>query len=279
MLRIPVKQFLLEPVKLVVIPVTTQRVYLYHKHSDEMLSKSSTPIRAESWLSRKSANMWNKIEQSPRPINKKLVGWIKELLNKTPWMEDSLRSIPGENHILKRVATRSPNGGEKVEKLTVKQFNRTNLEAEPLPTFYPSSVFSPDQLSSIFKKFYTEGLRYHKKQTLLCLLGLPLTIPVVLIPIIPNVPGFYLCYRAYCNYKAYTGARHLQALCKDHKLDLKDVEGYSELFDGKRAVPGKEILLLNMESMHRILDHLQIHEIESHLRKVIQQEKKRLEIS
>lgn len=279
MLKVPVKEYLLEPVKLVVIPVTTQRVYLYHKHRDEMLSKSSVPIRVESWLSRKSATMWNKMEQSPRPTNQKIVTLVKKLLNNTPWMENSLKSIPGENHLLKRVAKRSANGGEKIEKLTVKQFNKSDLESEPLPTFYPSSVFSSEQLFSIFQKFYTSGLHYHKKQTLMCLLGLPLTIPVVLIPIIPNVPGFYLCYRAYCNYKAFSGARHLRALYQHHKLDLKDVEGYSELFQGKRAVPGKEQLLLNKDSMKRIVDHLEIHEIESDLRKVLRQEEQRLGLS
>lgn len=40
------------------------------------------------------------------------------------------------------------------------------------------------------------------------LLLLPLTLPLAILPIMPNVPGFYLMYRAWCSYQALEGAKH-----------------------------------------------------------------------
>ncbi|CAR27125.1 ZYRO0C09482p [Zygosaccharomyces rouxii] len=279
LLKVPAKEYLLEPVKLIIIPVTTHRVYLYHKHREDMLSKSSVVIRFESWLSRKSESMWNKIVQSPRPTNQKVVKMINRLLDKTPWMENSLKTLPGENRLVKRVISRDEQGKEKVENIAIKQYvkNKDRLETKPLHAYYPSGIISPEQLSSSLKFLYNRGLLYHWRQTLWCLSGLPLTLPIVLVPIIPNIPGFYLAYRAYCNYKAYMGARHLQMLHKDGKLQLRDVEGYSEMFGTEKKLNSdKEQLLMDTDLMARILDLLEIHEIEPDLKKVIRQEKKRL---
>ncbi|GAV53114.1 hypothetical protein ZYGR_0AI03960 [Zygosaccharomyces rouxii] len=276
LLKVSVKEYLSEPVKLIIIPVTTHRVYLYHKHREDMLNKSSMAVRFESWVNRKSEAMWNKIVKSPRPASQKIINMVNQLLDKTPWMENSLKTLPGENRLIKRVVNVEH---QKVENMTIRQYtkNKNEMETKPVNAYYPSNIISPEQLSSSLKFLYTKGLSYHWKQTLWCLSGLPLTLPVVLIPIIPNIPGFYLAYRAYCNYKAYMGARHLQTLHNKSNLQLRDVQGYSELFGNERKFySGKERLLMDTDLMARILDLLEIHEIEPDLKKVIRQEQKRL---
>lgn len=279
LLRVSTKEYLLEPVKLIIVPITTHRIYLYHKHHENMLNKSSIAVRFESWLSRKSESMWNKMAQSPRPTNQKIISMVKQLLDKTPWMENSLKTFPGENRLVKRVVNRDDKGKGQGKNLIVKHYmeNKGGLQTKPIHVYYPSDVISPEQLSSSLKFLYTNGLSYHWKQTFWSLFGLPLTFPIVLVPILPNIPGFYLIYRAYCNYKAYMGARHLEMLHKNAKLQLRDVQGYSEIFgNGKKFGSGKERLLMDTDLMARILNLLEIHEVEPDLRKAIRQEKKRL---
>ena len=44
---------------------------------------------------------------------------------------------------------------------------------------------------------------------------IPISLPFALVPIVPNVPGFYIAYRLYCNVKALLGVKHLDYLLED----------------------------------------------------------------
>lgn len=288
-LTAPVKDYLAEKAKLIVIPVTTKKIFIYYKHTNDLLNENSRLIRLERWINKKSATLWEKMSTSPKTLNKKIVSWVNPLLNNTPWTENSLKTIPGENYILKRVSNEDKDGKLTEAKLTLKQYLTSSnpFKTRPLPVYYPSKSLTQEAVLSEFKTFYQNGLQYHKKHTWLCLLGLPLTIPVILVPLIPNVPGFYLTYRAYCNFKAFLGAKHLQTIMekKSPRLLFKDVEGYSDILNGyiaattEKGQPHEQVekLLLNNDLVARIIDHLEIHEIESDLKKAVRQEQKRLE--
>lgn len=287
-LTAPVKDYLAEKAKLIVIPVTTKKIFIYHKHTNDLLNDNSRLIRFERWINKKSSTLWEKMNTSPKTVNKRIVSWVNALLDNTPWTENSLKTIPGENYILKRVSNEDKDGKLTEAKLTLKQYLSSNkqFKTAPLPIYYPSRSLTQNAVMSEFKTFYQNGLKYHKKQTWLCVLGIPLTIPVILVPLIPNVPGFYLTYRAYCNFKSFLGAKHLQTIMEKDlpQLQFKDVEGYSEILSGNIATASEkdqpqeqvEKLLLNNDLIARIIDHLEIHEIESDLKKALRQELKRL---
>lgn len=223
--------YLNDPVKFVVIPLNRNNNFLYFKHSDELANKSSRLIRLENWGIRKTTQLWDKINNSPRKLNKKIVSYVRPYLITVPWQELSLLTIPGENHILKRVEAM-----EKELKLTKKQY----LDYFPKPAIKPISIYYPqdnnnlDIIHTQLTQFYRDALSYHKKKLLQCLLGIPLTLPLALVPIIPNVPGFYLAYRAYCNFKAYIGARHLEKMFNDNIIEYRSLSQYSvEIPDNK----------------------------------------------
>lgn len=280
---VTIQEFLSEPAKFIVIPVTTKKIFVYHKHTSEILDDNSRIIRFERWINRKSGQIWDKMNKSPKSYNQKIVSFVNRLLDNTPWTENSLKSIPGEQYILKRVMNK-----DKESQITLKQFTTSKkpLVSKPLSVYYPSKSMSRDSVVVEFRNFYASGLNYHRKQLWLCILGIPLTLPLVLIPLIPNVPGFYLTYRAYSNFKAFLGAKHLKNIIEDQvpPLQFRDVEGYSEMVSDKRTVTSLkdqcstrgEKLILNYDLMPRILDLLEIHELEPDLRKVIRQEQKRL---
>lgn len=266
-------QFLQDPVKIIVIPVTNKKVFIYHKHTADVLNENSSVIRLERWVTKKAGDIWSKLNVSPRSYNKKIVSWVNKLLINTPWSENSLKTIPGENYLLKRVSKKDQPDQE--SKLSVKEYlsSKIPLEPKPLNVYFPGSIFTEEAVRSQFQAAYRSGIQYHKKQMLLCLLGLPLTLPVILVPIIPNVPGFYLTYRAYCNFKAYAGAKHLQTIIEKQspKLEFRDIEAYDKIFTTTH-----ETLLLNQETLPKIIDLLQIPEMKIDLEKVIIQEEARL---
>ncbi|KAJ5028183.1 mitochondrial K+-H+ exchange-related-domain-containing protein [Bipolaris maydis] len=57
----------------------------------------------------------------------------------------------------------------------------------------------------------------HRSKLIWSVVIMPFTAPFMLVPIIPNLPFFYVLYRAWSHWKALGGARHLEFLLK-HNL-------------------------------------------------------------
>lgn len=282
-------QFLKDPVKMIVIPVTTKKVFIYHKHTADFLNEHSRLIRLETWLTRKAGTIWDKLNASPKSYNKKIVAGINGLLMNTPWTESSLKTIPGDNYLLKRVSKKDgPEDGQEETKLTLKEYlsSKVPLQTKPLNVYYPGKIVSEGSVTTELRALCEKGLHYHRKQALLCLLGIPLTFPVILVPIIPNVPGFYLTYRAYCNLKAYLGAKHLKKIIETQtpRLAFQDLEAYDKIWhrgasrDATASCDAtqQETLLLNEQNLAPILSLLEIPEMRLDLEKVVKQERARL---
>ena len=188
---------------MIVIPITNKQSFVYFKYSNELLNADSAFVRYESKISRKAAKIWQSMQDSPRSINKKIVSMVNKLMDQNPWTENALQTIPSESYILKQVE----NGSRKV---TLAEYMKSKVDdsmaamkPKPICVYYPGSVLDDETIIEQFKRITEEGKIYHKKYASLSLLGIPFTLPLVLIPVIPNVPGFYLAYRAYCNFKAY----------------------------------------------------------------------------
>lgn len=262
-------EYLQDPNKLIVIPITSRESFVYFKHSPTLLNKQSALIRGENYVSDKCAKLWKRMLTSPKKINKKIVSMVQVFLDNIHWQETSLKTIPGENHLLKRIR------GQNEQKVTAKQYlnlttnNENTLEKirmEPISVYYPGgSIIGRDKVEMQMTRLYENGIQNHKKYMWYCLLGVPLTLPLVLIPIIPNVPGFYLTYRAYCNWKAYMGAKHLKSMLrnKDTVLQFKQLEGYDSV-------------VARGASMDNIVSFLKIDEMSSHLNEAQRQETKKL---
>lgn len=102
---------------------------------------------------------------------------------------------------------------------------------------------------------------------------MPLTIPVALVPLVPNVPGFYLLYRVYCHMKVMASVKHFVVLMKGNHLDMVPVRAVDELYlqtndlavkqnvrnwvdGGVRAADAPELLLLSDDVVPRVVEAL-----------------------
>lgn len=289
-------EFNRHPLRLIAIPITSEKCYIYCKHSETI-----SPLSADdnkSWSSKaieKAKSTWNKMEKSDSKVNVKIVTGINKLLSKVPWDENSLKSIPSQDSIMRELKSELPIPIRKFEDrnlLHQKDIIASNVSIEDLikiPIFYPSSVTSNIKIKSQLERYATEGYRLHRRNLLWCILGLPLTIPFILLPVVPNIPGFYLCYRAYCHYKAQSGALHLQYLLKDNHLDYQKMHHHSvdlyksttdktvlqnlDRFLNKEST--NEVILLGEDIVPEICKNFGCEELEGDLKLAIAQEKQK----
>ena len=98
-------------------------------------------------------------------------------------------------------------------------------QLKPIPVYHPS-VQSPHVILSQMNRFKTELLSHHRKWAILCAIGIPISLPVALVPVAPNVPGFYLAYRLYCHLQALRGAKNLGFLLETDSETLDEKKSY-----------------------------------------------------
>ncbi|TKY90622.1 hypothetical protein EX895_000620 [Sporisorium graminicola] len=81
-----------------------------------------------------------------------------------------------------------------------------------VPLLYPSSLLEPQRLLNSLKNLTDHRTPHHYRRFWYCVAGMPVTIPFALVPVVPNLPFFYLVYRAWSHWKAYKSSQYLSTL-------------------------------------------------------------------
>lgn len=267
----PLSNYKEEAIKLIAIPINSNQTYIHFKHVDKLTNNRSKLISWERRFVNKCSQYWDKINKSPKPVNKRISSIINRYLNQIPWQETSFLSIPGEHYIMKRIYSHDmkdklDQGESSVKIITAKEYKRIYPQPKlvPISLYFPKKLITNDILKGQLDQMVERGLKFHKWETWKCLILLPLTLPIIMVPIIPNVPGFYLSYRVYCNLKAYLGAKHLGKILHNGSLEFKDLGDCNHVFDdGGNLTPHK---------IDQITSQLDIPEIKSALKKAVFQE-------
>ena len=186
--------------KILLVPLSAEKQYLYYDHGPNAIDKVQYLVRLDQWVNSKSHVLWGKMEKSKMSMNVKIVAYVKRLLNTIGWEEESFKSIPVERHL---------------------------KETECVNIYTPERRFlEPGVLKTHIQGLCDTHKTRYRKHMLYCMVGIPMTLPIALIPVVPNIPCFYLMYRLYCNGKAYYGCKRLQNIISDdsrHKVvELED---------------------------------------------------------
>lgn len=206
------------------IPVTTTRSFIYCNHrntSATAVATPSFPARLEAKLTGLAAKGWNKLTTSELKVNKTITSWVMRLLNTVPYDEASLKSFPLKNAMIREVnqeffkETNYPNiNGNLLTRDQLDKMNVPSNQLKPIPLYHPYFQ-KPSTILSQLYQFRDENYSKHLKYSTLCAIGIPLSLPFALLPVVPNVPGFYLAYRLYCHLKAFVGVKHLDYLLEE----------------------------------------------------------------
>ncbi|KAA8904169.1 mitochondrial K+-H+ exchange-related-domain-containing protein [Sphaerosporella brunnea] len=173
--------------RLFLIPISTKRTLIYGQRLNKVTQE--TPTLADK-ASARAAQLWLKWESAEKGWQKKLTEYGNKVFNRIAFEEWGLKSIPP-------LSARKEQEGAASKKIEV---------------IFPPSIISEQNVPKIVERLATERTSLHRRRLIWCLIGMPISAPFGLIPVIPNIPFFYLAYRAFSHWKALSGAKHLEFL-------------------------------------------------------------------
>jgi len=139
----------------------------------------------------RASNLWAGWEKKESGWQRKVVDLGNKAFKRIPYEEWGLKSIPP-------LSTRR--GAEEIG-------SKKRVEV-----LFPSTILPQDSVVEVLKTLATERQKLHKTRLIYSIAGLPIAAPFGLIPLIPNLPFFYLCFRAYSHWKALKGSQHIEFL-------------------------------------------------------------------
>ncbi|EMG49857.1 SPAC23H3.12c Uncharacterized protein C23H3.12c [Candida maltosa Xu316] len=235
---------------LISIPITTSKSFVFYnqeqpRSSPKQQENVSFIIKFENKVVNLASKGWSKLTNSKSKVNIKIVEFIKALLSTIPYEENYLRSFP----------------------------SKSTIDLGPIPLFHPQfqkpeTILNQLHLIEDKKKHYTQ-------RAIGCAIGIPISLPFALVPVVPNIPGFYLGYRLYCNIKALIGIQHLEDLLKTKNIVFESVTKMDELY-ADNPVPEKESIIINEKIIDQLTRDLGLENLREDLLKALKQETKKL---
>ncbi|EGW31271.1 uncharacterized protein SPAPADRAFT_61840 [Spathaspora passalidarum NRRL Y-27907] len=219
------------------IPITTSKSYIYCNHRPgKMLAESQLKtipplIKLEHKLIKLAIKGWTKLSTSEKSINVKITNLVKQLMRTIAYEENCLRSFPNQKAMIREIneeliESKHPNLVQsEIEKLDI-----SHDQLKPIPLYHPDFQNPTTILNQIYD-FRKDNQIKHKKYAILCAIGIPLSLPFALVPIIPNVPGFYIAFRLYCHIKALMGIKHLDYLLETTPSQVRTIQREQEKHD------------------------------------------------
>lgn len=267
--------FLKDSLKIVAIPINEKSFYLQYLEDKQLVRFEHKAITLEKKVTTKAAEYWQKLKNSKRSYAKYTVKTIEKLLEKLPWSEQSFASIPSEQFIIKRLKATDLAKAAFPNKEYISFFEYLDLiNKNPelkskmskdsiikpmkiyLPTI-PGKIASKEEVSKQIYQMASVQAKYYSTQMWKCIAAFPLTIPLVIIPFVPNIPGFYICFRLYWNFKAFAGAKHIMEMYHKNQgsaFQLEYVPEFSAKFTKLYDQETKRLLLKNDEQMDTFED-------------------------
>ncbi|TIA85645.1 hypothetical protein E3P99_03934 [Wallemia hederae] len=173
----------------------------------------------------------------------KAVNWCDQQWNKL--------SEAADGHWKKRVW----NGGETImDRVPYQEWALKHIEpaqgpapnsTHKLDVLYPKSVISDVELLSNLKECFVARAARHRRSMWIALAIAPFTLPVAIIPIVPNLPLFYVLWRAWSHWRAQRGAAYLGQLHANNQIEPRASEELDKFFQTHQNPTAKDINVLS----------------------------------
>ncbi|KAI5463387.1 mitochondrial K+-H+ exchange-related-domain-containing protein [Mariannaea sp. PMI_226] len=238
--------------RLYLLPLSTRRTLLYAQRLNVV-----TPSQDLSYLDRGTAfaaKTWANWEKQESGWKRKVVDYGNHAFRRIPYEEWGLKSVPPLS---------SRRRAEEADR------------REDVQLLYPQSVIPKDKAEGILHTLATERQALHRKKLMWCVIGMPITIPFALVPVIPNLPFFYLVYRAWSHWRAIAGGKHIQWLLEKKLVQPSPSKILDQLYATHAAPPeepfNKERTLLTQKEVQTFSSTLDIPALEIELERAIWQ--------
>jgi len=206
--------------RLFLLPISTRRSLIYCERMHEKLASERSYLDK---ITNKANETWASWEKDEKSFG----NWKKTV---TVYGEKAFKRIPFEEWGLKTVPA-----------LTAKR-QKLELEGkEKVEVIFPRSFVHEAKVPSILEQLATERQALHRKRMIWSIIAMPFSAPFMLIPIIPNIPFFYLVFRAYSHWKALAGSQHLQFILKNKLLKTVPSSELDEAYTAGLMYPTRKI--------------------------------------
>lgn len=212
------------------LPLTTRKTFIHCKYTNNIFPNGKPTL--ENKIISKFTTLWNNFATSDVSVNKKVTKFINNILSRIPWLETCLLSIPSQKFITRKLLEDAEQEKKFVTYDDILEKNIKSEDLEKLDFYYPHQLTNMELIMKNFKPEFKSQYDIHKKGILKDLLLMPLTIPFAIVPLLPNIPGFYLLYRVYCHIKVISSLKFLVTLLKDGHLNYNRVDGIAEIYLG-----------------------------------------------
>ncbi|KAL8752895.1 MAG: hypothetical protein Q9199_005427 [Rusavskia elegans] len=265
--------------RLFLLPISTRRSLIYCQRLNNQLSSETTYIDK---LTTRASNTWLRWEKAEKGWR---TGWQKKV---THYGNKLFETIPHEEWGLKSIPPLS------------KRRKDAELEGKKeVEVIFPGSMIAEDKVTMALQEFAgDERQGFHTKWMWATIVGMPLSAPAALIPILPNIPFFYMVFRAWSHWRARSGSRHIDFLLDNRLLKFKtssklqlayeaggldvsmkelddDVEKIREeaprTISKSDAETDMERMLLTQSNSGLISELMDVPELEEHLQRAIKQ--------
>ncbi|KAI5839312.1 mitochondrial K+-H+ exchange-related-domain-containing protein [Morchella snyderi] len=212
--------------RLYLIPISTRRTLIYGQRLNKITHPH--PSLADK-ASARAAKVWLSWENGKAGWQRSLTDAGNKLFNRIPYEEWGLKSIPP---------------------LSARR-KQDEMDHQRVEVIYPPSIIKENRIPEIIKTLATERNDIHRSRLIWSIVGMPIVAPFALVPIIPNIPFFYLLYRAFSHWKALAGAKHLEFLVNNQLLQPTPTTELDSLYRNKLETEAefKEKILHDFEEV------------------------------
>ncbi|KAH8173208.1 mitochondrial k+-H+ exchange-related domain-containing protein [Sarocladium implicatum] len=245
--------------RLYLLPISTRRTLIYAQRLHVATAENDPGLLNKAVGA--AARLWTRWEARDKGWQKKVVDYGNYAMRRIPYEEWGLKSVPP---LSVRRKTEELQGKEKVELV------------------FPGKIVPLTKAEAIARTLATEREAVHRKNMIWCIIGMPITIPFALVPVIPNLPFFYLVFRAWSHWRAIAGGKHIKWLIDQKLLQPSPSEQLDKLYgveDGQALAygiatedkAGKEEMLLTEKQARSFSDELEMPALTLELERAIWQ--------
>lgn len=206
--------------RLFLLPISTRRSLIYCERLAEKPGEKRSLLDRGSMKANEIWVGWEKDTKSPFNWKKRVTVYGNHILKHIPYEEWGLKTLPA------LTARRKKDIVEGRERYTV---------------LFPGLYLQQERVPTILRQLAQERQAMHRSKMIWSIVGMPFTAPFMLIPVIPNLPFFYLVYRAYSHWKALTGSKHLEFLLQHKQPVPQPSAELDEVYTAGLMYPSREL--------------------------------------
>lgn len=177
--------------RLFLLPISTRRSLIYCEKLHEKAAAERSLLDKITFKANETWVAWEKDEKAIGNWKRKVTFYGNQALKRIPYEEWGLKTVPA---------------------LTAKRRKAIEDGSEKWNVVFPALYLPQDKMPAVLKQLATERQAMHRRKMLWSIVAMPFSAPFMLIPVIPNLPFFYLVYRAWSHWKALNGSKTLAFL-------------------------------------------------------------------